>query len=503
MNALAVLRATTKTGDLIWAMSLAVLGAVAGWMSGSSAAAPDGDGTVPAMAWTCTFALAFRYQYSSAAATLFWFDAARQALPGATTASLQAEAMRLLLFLACLLLPMTAVAVTIGGVHALAPFPVTVGLALAAVGLGALSAVAPYRWFMLLTLTTLAAYLVVISGWLPNSSAVHTLAGLAIFALCVLLAAQRLKQLLQHGADPAVGGDYAFVFSLGRHAGSAFTAPNSAPLAVLANERRARAGATIAPAHRDVRVRGLLGEDAWRLTTRPARHALQWLLVIAIQPVLMIGFFAWMHTQHGDDQPFAGRAPMLLLVLTVLWGMTMNAAMQAQYLRGLRASQARADGLDAELQLLPGVAANKATWSRRLRPLWLPQSLAMGAIAVGLAAVFGTSWIGVAALALLAGMEAVRMRLSVWAALVGKPKASRLLNIAGFASGFALLVVLPVWIYGLLPAVDQALTRDLGSIGVALTHLLMVLLVPALLLLVAAWDLRGAHRSGLVRDEAG
>lgn len=503
MNALAVLRATTKLGDFFWAVSLAVLGAVAGLTSASSAAPADGDGTVPALAWTCGFALAFRYQYSSAPATLLWFDAARQALPGATTASLQAETIRLLLLLACLLLPMAVVAVLIGGVPALAPLPATAGLALAAVGLGALSAVAPYRWFVPLTLTTLATYLVVISGWLPTSVATYVMTGLAIFALCALLVAHCLRQVVQRGADPAVGGDYAFVFSLGRHAGSAFTAPNSAPLAALANERRARADATVVPAHRDVRVRALLGEDAWRLSTTPARSALQWLVVIALYPLLMACFFAWMPHQHGDNQWIEGRAPMLLLVLTVLWGMIMNAAMQTQYLRGLRASRDRADGLDAELHLLPGVAAGKATWARRLRPLWLPQSLAMGVIAVGLAAAFGASWIGVAALALLAAMEALRMRLSAWAALVGNPTASRVLSIAGFASGLALVVVLPVWIYGLLPAVDQALTRNLGSIGVALTYLLTVLLIPALLVLVAAWDLRSAHRSGLVRDVAG
>jgi hypothetical protein len=503
MNALAVLRATTKSGDIIWAVFLVVLGALAGWASGTRDPSAYGDGNAAPLALKVGFALWFRYQFTSAPAALFWFDAARQAVPGATQAALQAEAIRLVLCLVCLLLPMAGVGVMLGGLPALAAVPAATGTAVAFVGLGALTAVTPYRWFAPLNLVSAVCFLAVISGWLPTKGAVLLPVGLAIFALCAIFVAVQLRHLLQRGADPAIGRDYAAIFSIGRHAGIAFTAPNNAPIVVLANERRARTTTAIAPNQHDARVLGLLGEDAWHLATTPARHALRWLVVIAVYPLLMIGFFAWMHHQYGDDTPFAGRVPMLLLVLVVLWGMAMNAAMQAQYLRGLRASRARADGLYAELQLLPGVAASRATWSRRLRPFWLPPSLAMGVIAVGLVAAFGVSWIGVAALALLAGMEAVRMRLSAWAALVGNPTASRLLGIVGAASGFALLVALPVWIYGVVPSVDQALTREFVSIGVPLTQLLVVLLFPALLLLLAAWYLRGAQRSGLVREVAG
>jgi hypothetical protein len=46
--------------------------------------------------------LMFRYQFSSARSVLFWFDASRQAVPGVTSSSLVAEALRFSTFLAVL-----------------------------------------------------------------------------------------------------------------------------------------------------------------------------------------------------------------------------------------------------------------------------------------------------------------------------------------------------------------------------------------------------------------
>lgn len=506
MSAAATLRATTKAGDVAWAVALSLMGLLAGLGNGASAAGDAADGG-PALSLglLAGCALMLRYQFASVPAALFWFDAARQSVPGATRSSLRAEAIRLLLFLSCLLLPMAAVGVVVGGLPGLAPMPAAIGVALAAIGIGALSAVMPYRWFPLSTLGSLVLVLGIVLGWVPTRGAVPLMVGLAIFALCAGLVAVRLGKLLARGADPAVGGDYAFVFSLGRHHGSAFTAPNSAPLAVLWQERHERASARPMPSGLDGRVRGLLGQQAWQLAAAPGRHALQWLGVIGLYPVIMLGFFAVLAHQGGGDTPFAGRQPLLLLVLVlvVLWGMVMGAAMQEQYVRGLKASRALGDGLDAELRLLPGVAASKEAWARRLRPLWLPQALGLGGLVVGLALVCGVAPMGVAVLALLAGLEAVRMRLAAWAALEGNGAASRLLGIAGAASGLLLLAALPVWVYGLVPPLDEALARGLTAIGLDAVRLLAGVLVPMLLLVAAARKLRDAGGSVLVREVAG
>lgn len=504
MSAAATLRATTKAGDVAWAVALSLMGLLAGLANGASAAGDAAEGG-PALSLglLAGCALVLRYQFASAPAVLFWFDAARQSVPGATRSSLRAEAIRLLLFLSCLLLPMAAVGVVVGGLPGLAPMPAAIGVALAAIGIGALSAVMPYRWFPLATLGSLVLVLGIVLGWVPTRGAAPLMVGLAIFALCAGLVAVRLGKLLARGADPAVGGDYAFVFSLGRHHGSAFTAPNSAPLAVLWQERHERASARPMPSGVDGRVRGLLGQQAWQLAVAPGRHALQWLGVIGLYPVIMLGFFAVLAHQGGGDTPFAGRQPLLLLVLVVLWGMVMGAAMQEQYVRGFKASRALGDGLDAELRLLPGVAASKEAWARRLRPLWLPQALGLGGVVVGLALACGVAPLGVAVLALLAGLEAVRMRLAAWAALEGNGAASRLLAIAGAASGLLLLVALPVWVHGLAPQLDEVLARGLSAIGLDAMRLLAGVLVPILLLVAAARKLRDAGGSDLVREVAG
>lgn len=502
MSAVATLRATTKAGDIAWAVTFSLMGLISGLATGASAAG-DTAGGVPALALGLLAVCALRYQFGSAPAALFWFDAARQSVPGATRSSLRAEAIRLLLFLSCLLLPMAAVGVVVGGWPGLAPMPAAIGVALAAIGIGALSAVMPYRWVPFSMLASLALVLVIVEGWIPTRVASLLAGGLVMFAICATMVALRLRSLLARGVDPTVGGDYAFVFSLGRHHGSAFTAPNSAPLAVLWQERHERASARPMPSGLDGRVRGLLGQQAWQLAVAPGRHALQWLGVIGLYPVIMLGFFAVLAHQGGGDTPFAGRQPLLLLVLVVLWGMVMGAAMQEQYVRGLRASRAFGDGLDAELRLLPGVAASKEVWARRLRPLWLPQALGLGGLVVGLALACGVAPMGVAVLALLAGLEAVRMRLAAWAALDGSRAASRLLAIAGAASGLLLLVALPVWVYGLAPPLDEVLARGLSAIGLDAVRLLAGVLVPILLLVAAARKLRDAGGSDLVREVAG
>jgi hypothetical protein len=502
MNVIAMLRATTTNGDFAWAVAMSIMGAFAGMASGAATSDPAPFGPTSPLGLLAGCVLAFRYQFSSAPSVLFWFDSARQAVPGASISSVRAEALRLLFFLLCLFLPMAAVGIVVGGLPALASVPSAIGVALAAAGVGALNAVMPYRWFPLAILASLTLIPGIVLGWVPSRGATSFLIGLALFALSAGLIGFRLRRLLDRGVDPAVGGDYAFVFSLGRHAGSVFTAPNSAPLAVLWEERRQRAGAGPAPSDLDRRVCGLLGQQAWHVVATPGRHALQWLAVLGLYPVLMMGFFALMHHQNGDDTPFVGRATLLLLVLAVMWSMVIGGAMQELYVRGLRASRTRGDGLDAELRLLPGVAASKDAWARRLRPLWLPQALGVGGLVVGLAAACGISSMGVAALAFLAVLELARMRLSAWAALKGNRAASGLLGVAGAANGLLLLVVLPVWVYGLMPSLDEVLAQGLAAIGLDAMRLLLVLLLPLPFLVAAAKKLHGTDGSGLVREVA-
>jgi hypothetical protein len=503
MSTLATLRATTRPGDFGWAVACAMVGLIAGLVHGS--ASPDELAKGGAHFGLVTFAAALlmlRYQFLAAPAALFWFDAMRQGVPGVTRASIRAEAIRLAIFLGVLLLPMATAGWLLGGVPALAPIPAAIGVSLAAAGFGALAAVISYRHFLILSPVAVLIVLAIWGGLLPDRGLAPVLIGLAVFVSCGALIGRRLQRLVADGADPAVGGDYAFIFSLGRHDGSAFTAPNSAPLAVLLDERRGRTRqrTQAVPTDLDARVRTLLGEPAWQLTTAPMRAARQWLLLIGAYAVLMMAFFAAQDHLHGDTHPFVGRASMLLLLLVVTWGFSMNGMLHEQLIRPLRASRTGGDGLDAELRLLPGVAAPRAVWARRLRPLWLPYALAMGAVAVGLALIVGVAPIGVAVLALIATLEGARMRLATWAALDGDRAAQQWLNLAGIANGLLLTVALPAWVYGLAPSFDQMIASGLASWGLSIGRLLALAGLPILFLALAARALRmAAPSSALLR----
>lgn len=502
MKTLAVLRATTNAGDVAWVALLATAGALVGI---ANAAAGDPGASAPHLRLLPLAAvpLMFRYQFGSAPAVLFWFDAARQAVPGVTAASLRAELLRLGLLLSSLLLPMAVAGLALDGAAALPALATMTGVAVAAAGVGAVVAVMPYRWMPIAMLAPIALAVLVVAGGVPAAGATALLGGLAAFGACAALAAWRLRDLLGRGVDPAVGGDYAFVFSFGRHAGSVFSAPDSAPLAVLLRERRERREGAMSPAPPsglDARVSALLGESAWRQAVSPLRHLLSWAAVVLAYPLLMLGFFALVFPRLGGDRAIDGLFPLLFLTLLALWSFVMLGAMHQHTVRALARSRTEGDSLDAELRLLPGVAAPASAWARRLRPLWLPLGLATGGVAVLVAALGGVTLRGVLWLVVIAALQLAWMRLTLHAAVRAPRSATRPLGAAGAAIGLALLAGLPLWVEGLVPAFDAAVSRHVAALGIGPQPVVLALVSIAVLLLGwAARRVATADGSGLLR----
>lgn len=495
MTTFALLRATTRRGDAAWAVALAVIGALVG---ATHALAAGGDGAVADQALRfvplAAMPLLLRYEFSSGPAVLFWFDAVRQSIPGVTRASFQAEFLRFAAFLLVILLPMAAVGAWMGGLADL-PYGAVIGVAIAAAGIGGLTAVAPYRWMPFAVVGSLSVVLAIALGVLPVHGSTVLGLGFAAGLVCAAAIRWRLTALRTRGVDPPVGGDYAFVFSLGRHGGSAFSAPDSAPLAVLMNERRTSAREGRIPDAPDARVRALLGPHAWQASVTPKVHLMQWALLIGVLPLLMTVFFGVLFHSLSDGATFGRIAGVVVLMLVVMWGLVMGATMQMQYGMALRAHAGTGQGLDAELRLLPGVAAPVANWDRRLRPLWLWPGLALGGLVLGVAIMLGVEAAGLVILATVVGLELWRMRLTVHAALRGAAVAGRLVAAAGGATGLLLVLGTPYWA-NFRPLIEALHGDVAGALDQALAGLA---LVASLLLGIAAWRLHRVGPVGLVR----
>lgn len=502
MNALKVLRATTQWGDAAWAVALAGMGALIGLIGALASDDPTlgalSSGTIPLIG----LPLMFRYQFGITRSVLFWFDASRQAVPGVTSSSLVAEALRFSILLAVLFGAMGIASWLATGVVSSVVVAKTLAVAMVAASIGALAAVMPYRWMPVMMLLPIGLVVFVSADAFSRMGADALLVAVPIFGLALVLMFRRLRSLRRAGADPAVGGDYAFVFSFGRHAGSAFNAPNSAPLAVLWNERRHRsrsATTTLDRQDADARVRALLGEQAWAQTTDPYRHWLKWAGVMLGWPALMLGFFTVMYTLSPGKRTLSEMLVLMLVMLLVLWGFVMNGALQAGTARRL-ASELRDTGtLHADMRLLPGVAAGRRAWRRRLRPLWLPQSLGMLVLVLGTAGLAGVAPAGLGFLAVVGVLEALRMRTSTHALLFGSRSAQRYSDAAGVATGLALVYGPMVWMQGISPLFDKLFQQIIDFVGVGPNLPVLVLLaVAAVLLGIAAVRLQGEGDEALM-----
>ncbi|MCZ8113735.1 hypothetical protein [Silanimonas sp.] len=495
MSTFALLRATTRLSDAVWAVALALIGVFVG---ATFAMAAGGTDAVSAQALRfvplAAVPLLLRYEFSSGPAVLFWFDAARQGMPGVTAASLRAEALRAVLLVLALILPMGAAAAAVGDVRAL-PATTALGVAIAAIGIGGLTAVAPYRWIPFAIIASLGLVVAIVSGWVPTHGPIVLALGIVVFAACALAIRWRLRTLLRRGEDPEVGGDYAFVFGLGRHGGGAFSAPNSAPLAVLMGERRAHAAAVRQPDNPDARIRALLGPEAWHATVATRPHFLQWAALIGLWPLLMLAFLAILFQTIGVPNTSTSLAALIWLTMVVMWGVVMGGVMQLQYGRVLGASIGSGEGLDAELRLLPGVLASASVWDRRLRPLWLLPGLGVAALVVAVAATVGVGATGLGWLSGIAALELWRMRLSLQAALRGSRSARRFAMVAGAVTGLLLVLGVPLWAGDLLPGFNTAMARIVPALGpVALA----LALVSAGLLAAAECQLRRGQGASLL-----
>lgn len=152
MNAFKVLRATTSWGDAAWAVALAGMGALIGFIGALASNDPTLGAMSTRMLPLVGLPLMFRYQFGSARSVLFWFDASRQAVPGVTSSSLVAEALRLSTLLAIVFGAMGIASWLAPGVVSSVVVAKTLAVALVASSIGALAAVMPYRWMPALML---------------------------------------------------------------------------------------------------------------------------------------------------------------------------------------------------------------------------------------------------------------------------------------------------------------------------------------------------------------
>lgn len=503
MSALKVLRATTSAGDVAWAVALAGIGALIGFIgslaSDDATLAAIGSKIVPLIG----LPLMFRYQFGSARSVLLWFDASRQAVPGVTPSSVVAEALRFLGFLAVLFGAMGLASWLAPGAVAADMMAKALAVALVAAVVGALVAVMPYRWMPAMMLLPVALVVFVSADAFSKLAHLVLPVAVPVVGLGLVLLFRRLDSLRQAGVDPAVGGDYAFVFSLGRHSGSVMDAPNSAPLAVLFHERRQRsrtAAATLERLDADARARALLGEQAWAQATAPVRHWLTWAAVMLGWPILMLGAFTVMYTLSPGKRELSEMLALLFVMALVLWGFMINGAMQVGAARRLAPELRDTAALHADLRLLPGVAAPGRSWRRRLRVLWLPQSLGLLALVLAAATVAGVAPAGLAVLAAVGLFEALRMGVSTHALMLGSRSAQRFADAAGVATGLALVYGPTVWMQGISPLFDKLIRQIVDFVGVDPSLLVSALLaIAAVFLGIAALRLRGERDDALVR----
>ena len=504
MSAVKVFRATTGWSDGAWAAALAVIGALLGFIGALAEVDPTPASLGMKFVPLAGMPLMFRYQFASARSVLFWFDASRQAIPGVSAVCARTEVFRFMALLACLFMPMVATAWIAPG--ALSPMLVMLALAvaLAAVAIGALAAVMPYRWMTVAMILNVGLVLLIVTGSLPTDGVTALMVAGIGFVIAMALVTRRLRALRRLGADPAVGGDYAFAFSLGRHSGTAFDAPNSAPFAVLFREHRERRGAakiSRIPADQDARVLALLGEAGWRHAIAPRRHAMLWGGMMLGWPALMVGFFTVMYTLDPGRRPISEMLPVLATMLFVMWGFMMNGALQAGAATLLAAGLRDTGALHAELRLLPGVSGASSRWDRRLRPLWLPASLATAVSVLGVAALAGVSPTGMAFLTAVGALELVRMRISTHAALFGASAAQRFSIIGGALTGLALTYGFLVWMTGISPNFDKLTAELIGKVGVdPAVPTTSMLLIAAMLLGVGALRLHTGRDRSLLRE---
>lgn len=503
MNAFKVLRATTSWGDAAWAVALAGMGALIGFIGALASNDPTLGAMSARMLPLVGLPLMFRYQFGSARSVLFWFDASRQAVPGVTFSSLVAEALRFSTLLAIAFGAMGIASWLAPGVVSSVVVAKTLAVALVASSIGALAAVMPYRWMPAMMLLPIGLVVFVSAGAFSKMGADALQLAVPIVGLALVLMFRRLRSLRRAGVDPAVGGDYAFVFSFGRHAGGALDAPNSAPLAVLLSERRHRsrsAATTLDRLDADARVRALLGEQAWEQVTEASRHWLKWAGLMLGFPMLMLAFTAVTVTLSPGKRTLPEMLVLALVFSMGIWGFLMNGALQAGRARRLASELRDTGALHADLRLLPGVAAEGLSWSRRLRPLWLPQSLGMVVMVLATTAFAGVAPAGLGFLAAVGLFEALRMRTSTHALLLGSRSAQRFSDAAGVATGLALVYGPMVWMQGISALFDKLGRQLVEAVGVDPNLPVMVLLVAAGGLLgIAALRLHREHDDALVR----
>lgn len=503
MSALKTLRATSGWGELAWVVVLSAIGALTGWLNGDfSHSMAQGmlimdEATASSLfaAHTAIFLLLLRYQVGSGTSLLFWFDAARQGVPGITGASLRAEALRLVLLFAALFVPLAAVAMTMAGFDGLRGLPRNFAMALAAVGIGALCAVLPRRRIFSILMVSWGFFLAIWAGWMPRDPVFALLLGLAVFLGCAVLVALRLKALLVQSGDSIVGGD-------GPLALWVFGVADAAAGSPATDSTDSRPSRLLAALDEDGRVRALLGEMPRQASVAPIRHTMLWLGEFFGYPALMLGFFAVMNGFDGVSFTFEGiaRLSFLLLLLVAFWGSVMIVPSHASYYGSVLRDPRSSPDIVPELSLIPGVVATPARWHRRLRRLWLPASIAFTTALLMCALLAGVGPWGLLHLAVAGGLLALLLRFSIHADLYRERVARRFVLAGQIAFGLYMLLGVPLWMTGPLDGFVGSYAAWLSGHGLAPGSLAWLSVAPVLVLMaLVVLRLRGVGETGLVR----
>jgi hypothetical protein len=370
MSAATMWRAGEQRGDRLLAAFLLVVSAVLA-LSMHFKDAAQSAGSLDLQAGIGQFAalfLAFRYAFSGGRVWMLIVDAKRALLPVLPGRCLRVEILKAIAFA---LLPSLPFAL----VGAFPAAKMVFAASLTGISVGFLFSTLPYRSTFALVFGVLALQIGNQAGllaWTPSSALV---AAAALFVCCAAYVGWRIAKMALAPQDARVGRDYSMMVAIGRHAGSIWSAPNTAPMGAMAL-------ADVAGKTQRSPI-ALLGEPLARRLAEPGRATRDWALALGLFPLLMSGFFVTLVAVDGASMAAMQRVFLLVwpgLVLTwVPFGAV--AFLWLGTFRPVRQHLAPGHPVHDALHLLPGMPVGRKAWRQRLLPVTFPP-LAVGLVLV-------------------------------------------------------------------------------------------------------------------------
>lgn len=368
MSAWMTWRVAEQRGDRILALLMLVIsvGLALSMQLGRSFESPAARDMLGGLGQFIALFLAFRYAFAGGRAWMLAVDAKRARLPVLPDRILRVEALRAVVFALVPALPFALAG-------ALPVAESIFAAALTGVSIGILFSITPYRFILVLGGGVFAFLIGNHAGVLAWTSTGALVASAVLFACTGCLLRWRISSMAASAADAEVGGAYSVAVAVGRHSGSIWSAPDTAPLQAMSKSRPA------APTPRS--PLSLLSEPLARRLASPGRDLRDWALTLGLFPVLITGTYVSFAALDGAAMPALQRVFGLIWPAVVLMWVPFAAVafLWLGTFRQVREHLRPGHPVHDALHLLPGMPVGLRAWRTLLLPVvWPP--LAVGLV---------------------------------------------------------------------------------------------------------------------------